>query len=391
MSAVGVSPVTRSSASFVGSTEGFHSPLRQPNPRSQRPSGTEGAASATRATASSSERAPSRRISRRATDQVGKWTWASLKPGRTQRPPRSTRSGLGSAVSCVPTPPATHSPAIASARATGRLESIVLTTPFSRITVENLDVFDHVTIRVSDLDASRLFYDLVFAEVALAGLQVEGGHFVEWNDFSISQASAERPVTRRLHVGFVAASRAHVDGFWRTLTSAGYPDDGKPGLRPQYRQDYYGAFVLDPDGNSMEAVHHSLVPERTGVIDHVWLRTADLGAARRFYETIAPVCGFRIAGELDDRVGFGGSTGSFTLTEGEPTEHVHLAFPAPDRATVDEFHSVATGAGYRDNGAPGERRVYHPGYYGAYVLDPDGNNVEAVFHDRANRRRPARP
>src|SRR5437588_608565 len=138
MSAAGVSPVTRSSASFVGSTGGFHSPLRQPKPRSQRPSGTDGAASATRATASSSEPAPSRRTSRRATDQVGKWTCASLNPGRTQRPPRSTRSGLGSAVSCVPTPPATSSPAIASARVTGRLGSIVRTIPFSRITAGNL-------------------------------------------------------------------------------------------------------------------------------------------------------------------------------------------------------------------------------------------------------------
>jgi catechol 2,3-dioxygenase-like lactoylglutathione lyase family enzyme len=109
---------------------------------------------------------------------------------------------------------------------------------------------------------------------------------------------------------------------------------------------------------------------------------SDLAAARRFYETIAPVAGFRVAGEREDRVGFGGPAGSFTITTGEPTENVHLAFPVADRAAVDEFHRVAVAAGYRDNGRPGERPVYHPGYYGAYVLDPDGNNVEAVFHDR---------
>jgi catechol 2,3-dioxygenase-like lactoylglutathione lyase family enzyme len=75
--------------------------------------------------------------------------------------------------------------------------------------------------------------------------------------------------------------------------------------------------------------------------------------------------------------------GSFTFVPGEPlTEHVHLAFPAPDRATVDEFHRVALAAGYRDNGAPGERPHYHPGYYGAFVIDPDGHNVEAVYHER---------
>jgi catechol 2,3-dioxygenase-like lactoylglutathione lyase family enzyme len=64
------------------------------------------------------------------------------------------------------------------------------------------------------------------------------------------------------------------------------------------------------------------------------------------------------------------------------TEHVHLAFAAEDDATVDRFHRDATAAGYRDNGAPGERAVYHEGYYGAFVLDPDGNNVEVVNHNR---------
>ena len=62
------------------------------------------------------------------------------------------------------------------------------------------------------------------------------------------------------------------------------------------------------------------------------------------------------------------------------TESLHIAFPAPDRATVDEFHRAATGAGFPSNGPPGERAAYHPGYYGAYVLDPDGNNIESVFH-----------
>ena len=66
--------------------------------------------------------------------------------------------------------------------------------------------------------------------------------------------------------------------------------------------------------------------------------------------------------------------------DGTPTEHVHIAFPASENAAVDEFHRAAIAAGYRDNGAPGERPVYHPDYYGAFVLDPDGNNVEAVCH-----------
>jgi catechol 2,3-dioxygenase-like lactoylglutathione lyase family enzyme len=70
------------------------------------------------------------------------------------------------------------------------------------------------------------------------------------------------------------------------------------------------------------------------------------------------------------------------VIEREPTEHVHIAFPAADDPAVDAFHRAATETGYRENGAPGEREIYHPGYYGAFVLDPDGNNVEVVNHDR---------
>jgi catechol 2,3-dioxygenase-like lactoylglutathione lyase family enzyme len=74
--------------------------------------------------------------------------------------------------------------------------------------------------------------------------------------------------------------------------------------------------------------------------------------------------------------------GSFSVLSGEPTENVHLAFPADDNATVDAFHAALTEAGYGDDGPPGEREIYHPGYYGAYVLDPDGNSVEIVNHNR---------
>jgi catechol 2,3-dioxygenase-like lactoylglutathione lyase family enzyme len=64
------------------------------------------------------------------------------------------------------------------------------------------------------------------------------------------------------------------------------------------------------------------------------------------------------------------------------TQDLHIAFPAADNRTVDDFHRAATEAGYRENGTPGERPIYHPGYYSAYVLDPDGNNVELVNHNR---------
>ena len=242
---------------------------------------------------------------------------------------------------------------------------------------------DHCTITVSDYAASRRFYELAFKATGWAGEIYADDTGCVWEDFGFYTACAGRPVTRGLHVGFVAASREHVDAFWQALTEAGYRDDGAPGPRPQYTSAYYGAFVLDPDGNSAEAVHHEYVRNELGVIDHLWLRTCEVAAAREFYETIAPVTGLVLRSDHADRVGWRHDTGSFSFVAGdEPTENVHLAFAVPDNAAVDEFHRLALAAGYRDNGEPGERPQYHPGYYGAFVLDPDGHNVEAVCHNR---------
>jgi catechol 2,3-dioxygenase-like lactoylglutathione lyase family enzyme len=242
-------------------------------------------------------------------------------------------------------------------------------------------MFDHVTIRVSDRESSEEFYEALLRTLGIERTH-SGEQYAEWDDFSLAQADAEHPVTRGLHIGFVAPSREHVDEFWRAGTAAGHPDDGAPGPRPQYAEDYYGAFLLDPDGNSAEAVHHGA--RRTTVIDHLWIRVADLEASKRFYETIAPHSGFALRSEPPGRAHFAGESSSFgvVVDERPATEHVHMAFPADDDATVDAFHQVATEAGYRGNGAPGERPIYHTGYYGAYVLDPDGNNVEVVNHHR---------
>jgi catechol 2,3-dioxygenase-like lactoylglutathione lyase family enzyme len=108
----------------------------------------------------------------------------------------------------------------------------------------------------------------------------------------------------------------------------------------------------------------------------------DLVESRFFYETVAPTVGLRVHEGAANRFHVRGVDRSFAIVQDDPvTENVHLAFPADDRATIEEFHRAALEAGFRDNGAPGERS-YHPGYYGAFVLDPDGNNIEAVFHDR---------
>jgi catechol 2,3-dioxygenase-like lactoylglutathione lyase family enzyme len=243
-------------------------------------------------------------------------------------------------------------------------------------------VFDHVTLRVSDLEESRRFYDVALSTLGFGDTTL-GEYFLEWNDLSIAAADEEKPVTQRAHVALAAPDRERVDAFWRTLTEHGYRDDGSPGLREQYRPGYYGAFVLDPDGNSVEAVHKDNLRTDGWCIDHVWMRVRDPIASKRFYETIAPLCGFELRGAGAVGAHFRGAGGSLTVTSpGEPTANLHLAFPAAGREAVDEFHRVALAAGYRDNGPPGERPIYHEGYYGAFVLDPDGNNVEAVFHGR---------
>jgi len=92
----------------------------------------------------------------------------------------------------------------------------------------------------------------------------------------------------------------------------------------------------------------------------------------------------RLAHDTPDRVQFSGPDISFSLVRDERplTEHVHLAFAADTDATVRAFHAAALAAGYEDHGIPGERTVYHSGYYGAFVLDPDGHNVEVVNHNR---------
>ena len=242
-------------------------------------------------------------------------------------------------------------------------------------------MFDHVTIRASDRSTSERFYQTVLRPLGI-DQTYDGDEYAEWDDFSLAQADDRHAPTRRLHIGFGAPTRNHVDEFWRAGTNAGYQSDGEPGLRPQYSDDYYGAFLLDPDGNSVEAVHHGSL-RNGGNVDHIWIRVSDVESATQFYEGVGPAAGFRVGTELADRTQFACVSGSFSVVGGvEPSENVHLAFTATDNETVDRFHRDATAAGYRDNGAPGERTVYHEGYYAAFVLDPDGNNVEVVNHNR---------
>jgi catechol 2,3-dioxygenase-like lactoylglutathione lyase family enzyme len=121
---------------------------------------------------------------------------------------------------------------------------------------------------------------------------------------------------------------------------------------------------------------------RRPTIDHVTLRVRDLPASRRFYEAALAPLSLCLEFEYESLLAFGsGQSGRLIIYASErPLAGFHVAFSAPSREAVDRFHTAALEAGGRDNGAPGLRPEYHEGYYGAYVFDPEGNNVEAVHH-----------
>ncbi len=118
------------------------------------------------------------------------------------------------------------------------------------------------------------------------------------------------------------------------------------------------------------------------MLDHVGIPVSDFEQSKRFYEQALSPLGYRLIMEPRSGVAGLGRLGKpdFWVFRGEPTSAVHVAFAADDRASVEAFYEAATAAGGHDNGRPGLRPEYHPTYDGAFVLDPDGNNIEAVYH-----------
>jgi catechol 2,3-dioxygenase-like lactoylglutathione lyase family enzyme len=126
---------------------------------------------------------------------------------------------------------------------------------------------------------------------------------------------------------------------------------------------------------------------RGRLIDHIQLIVADFPACRKFYRAVFDVMGIPIGGEADDYIWADElfiSTRDSDAAAGDLTGRHHLAFQARDRSMVEAFYKAALDNGGKDHGKPGERK-YHPGYYAAFVLDPAGNNVEAVFHGPAKK------
>ncbi len=116
------------------------------------------------------------------------------------------------------------------------------------------------------------------------------------------------------------------------------------------------------------------------MLDHVVIGVSDIDRSRAFYEAALAPLGLSVVLDRPGYVGLGDRRPFFFLAAREPTAGLHVAFSATDRARCDAFHAAAVAAGGTDNGAPGPRPAYHQHYYGAFVLDPDGNNVEAVCH-----------
>ena len=125
---------------------------------------------------------------------------------------------------------------------------------------------------------------------------------------------------------------------------------------------------------------------RGRLIDHVHIRVSDLETSKRFYLAVLNALGH--PGLLHEGPGFFYADELFVNLADDYVTRIHLAFQAQDPGTVRAFHETALNAGGKDNGKPGERS-YHPGYYAAFVLDPDGNNIEAVYHGPFNRSAPS--
>lgn len=126
---------------------------------------------------------------------------------------------------------------------------------------------------------------------------------------------------------------------------------------------------------------------RGRLIDHIQLVVKDLEASRRFYEAVMKVLGIPVINLTDDFFfadELGVSSADSEAAAGKLTGRHHIAFQARDRAMVNAFYEAGLKAGGKDNGKPGERS-YHPGYYAAFLIDPDGNNIEAVFHGPAKK------
>ena len=217
-------------------------------------------------------------------------------------------------------------------------------------------------------------------------------------DFWISKRGEP---TTTAHVALRAPDRAAVDEFHRAAVAAGGTDNGPPACgRTTTSTTTAPTSRIPTETTSKPSATTPRNLSTTGprdrgessggrpmefhqgrLFDHVHLRVRDLAASRRFYAAVLEALGRSLTHESQSAFA---ADELYVSEDGEPTSGLHIAFQAADREAVVRFHEAALAAGGVDNGRPGERD-YHPGYYAAYVFDPDGNNVEAVHHGPATR------
>lgn len=180
---------------------------------------------------------------------------------------------------------------------------------------------------------------------------IAGGSRSPWGDFVVTGAGMSRPPTRAAHVAFRAPDEEAVRRFWSTGLELGFADDGPPGERPRYLRGYFGAFLRDGAGNSLEAVLYPGMRDR-GVVDHVWLRVSDLDASRLLYDDLMRRAGGRRVASTGSlaRYSLGPRRGSLTLVAASPeatTVSLDLKFATEEGGRVTAGHA-------RPDATPGE-------------------------------------
>jgi hypothetical protein len=163
-------------------------------------------------------------------------------------------------------------------------------------------MFDHVSVRVMDLPLVAGALGAGLKELGIEQTR-DSPRSAGWGDFALAQDDDDHPITRRIHIAFIAKAQADVDRFWQAGVAGGLADDGRAGPRPDYADDYYAGFLKDAAGNSFEAVHRDGERPR-GNIDHVVMRVADLEASTAFYTTAGAAAGLTVRSQRADRTAF---------------------------------------------------------------------------------------
>ncbi len=261
-------------------------------------------------------------------------------------------------------------------------------------------MFTHFTLGTNDRPRAEAFYAAVMPPLGLKLVKSVETFFAYGSEESappwlvINPPFDGLPATwsNGFHIALRASDEAAVRDFHRAALGAGGRDEGAPGLRPEYASDYYAAYVRDPDGNKLQAVHYRdrrMAGPCGDVVSHITLGSNNLVRSKAFYEGLLAVLGLeRLPAEEtpgeDLAFGIAGSQLPVVFLQkpfdGRPAtwgNGAHVSFDAPSRDAVRAFYEAALSLGGSDEGQPGLRPRYHAAYYAAYVRDPDGNKLQA--------------